>query len=260
MQLRGAAIAAKAQAGAGGQRGPAGGHGKTDTLLERHGAGGEQFSVGSAACARIQADADALVVCPQVAAVYQVCCCRCLALQVFLPAALPEPPAAGGFAAIALRQHGYQRQRTGGGQLRVQRGGLQGSGAGRAITRLADHQISRQGPDGFHRPALLILPVRQLKLLQHKAARLLRCAQLRVCCLAAGKGAQVDAAISQDARADGPRRHRGPGRHERLAIAAGLAKELVAAQEQNVQRFKKSGFQGHGWVLSKRARPWGVRR
>ena len=47
--------------------------------------------------------------------------------------------------------------------------------------------------------------------------------------------------IGQDARAQRPSGHRRPGRHQRPAIAAGLAQVVVAAQEQHGQRLSFYG-------------------
>jgi hypothetical protein len=60
-----------------------------------------------------------------------------------------------------------------------------------------------------------------------------------------GEGGQIDALVGQHARAQRARRDRRPGRHQGFAMAAGVAKQLVAAQEEHVQRLDETGLDAH---------------
>lgn len=66
------------------------------------------------------------------------------------------------------------------------------------------------------------------------------CAQYGVRERAACEGCKVGAFIGKHATAQGTGGDRRPWRHERLPVAAGGAEELVAAQEEYIQRLEKA--------------------
>ena len=106
MQTGSPSISTKAQTTGGGKRCAPDGDGKADAFLECHRTGSEELAIGRAALVRLQTDTDAFIETPEVFAVHEVLCRNRLALKIFLPAGLPQPPTAGSLAALALRQHG----------------------------------------------------------------------------------------------------------------------------------------------------------
>ena len=235
-----ATITAQTQQAAGGQRGTADGGDKTDVVLQRHGAVGEQLAVLGAACLLGQADADAFVHAPQRAGFHQIRTVWRFTLQVFLPAALRQPPTASRLATLVLRQHGQQRQRAGGHDTLGRYGGRKPLRMRLALIVFisSDEQVGRWCDEDFQLAALAAC---HMEGVEHETARLRRRTQGVMRHLILAEGGQIDTIVGQHARANRAGGHRGPGRHDAVAVAAGVTKGLIAAQKQHVQRRDETG-------------------
>lgn len=232
----GVAVAAKAQQAALGSQAIGTGDMRDEahTRFQRHRFAGVELAVGHGVASGFEGDAEAAVQRPEFGGRDPVllCCGQSFAALPGGDAGGGEPEAGLRLAGGSLLQGGWKGERMAAGKRSMQARGFQRGG----VVMLVDTDVGGQRQQRFEQWVFIFAGAAcEAEVGDAEAARLRDAAQH------GGEGCRVDAGVDQHAAAQRAGGDRGPGRHQRFAVAAGVGEQLVAAQDQDVERFDEEG-------------------